>query len=646
MSLNILVTALLLAAQLARPLSPLAALTAAELSATVALLRADGKATESARFALIALQEPDKATLRASEPPHRIAEVLLHDRADGRTFSGAVDLTAQRVVRWTAQPGAQPPLLGADYQQAVAIAAADPDWQQALAKRRLRHDDLEINTWGAGTVAGVTPGTRLVRLVPYLKAGGPNFHARPIEGLTALVDLTAGRIARLIDTGTVPIPPAEPIRSDAAPPAAVAAAPSEEPFVVGRDGQVRWRSWRFRFGLHPREGLVLRQVGWADDDGTVRPLVHRASLAEMAVPYGDPSEHWRWRCAFDEGEYQLGAFTSALTRGAEVPAGARLFEAVLADELGAPYTLPRAIGLYERDGGILWKHNATVRRARQLVLVWYTTVGNYDYGFTWLFGEDGSLTMDVALTGVVQVKGVDPILPHDSETTGSTHRIDASRAAVDHQHFFCFRLDLDIDGPANRLVEVNGVPLDGGGFGHRETTLSTEQAARRRAQPETGRFWKVVNDGVAGPAGGPTGYALVPQATAAPVAAADTAWRQRAAFADQTLWATPYAPEERYPAGEFVNQSGGGDGLPAWTRADRPLSSRDIVLWHTVGVTHLPRPEDWPVMPAHHAGFTLLPVGFFGRNPTASPVPGSPPPPPPRRAGSPGGGSPRSGSSG
>jgi primary-amine oxidase len=58
-----------------------------------------------------------------------------------------------------------------------------------------------------------------------------------------------------------------------------------------------------------------------------------------------------------------------------------------------------------------------------------------------------------------------------------------------------------------------------------------------------------------------------------------------------------------------------GDGLPAWTQAKRSIENRDIVLWYTMGITHIPRPEDWPVMPVHTASFKLVPSGFFVQNP-------------------------------
>ena len=61
---------------------------------------------------------------------------------------------------------------------------------------------------------------------------------------------------------------------------------------------------------------------------------------------------------------------------------------------------------------------------------------------------------------------------------------------------------------------------------------------------------------------------------------------------------------------------GGGAGLPAYVAQNRGIDGEDIVVWHTFGATHFPRPEDWPVMPVDYAGFTLKPVGFFDRNPT------------------------------
>ena len=86
-------------------------------------------------------------------------------------------------------------------------------------------------------------------------------------------------------------------------------------------------------------------------------------------------------------------------------------------------------------------------------------------------------------------------------------------------------------------------------------------------------------------------------------------------FATANLWVTRYDPDELYAAGRYPSQSTGGDGLPAFVAQDRTIEGTDIVVWHTFGVTHLVRPEDFPVMPVEMTGFTLVPYGFFDRNP-------------------------------
>jgi primary-amine oxidase len=137
----------------------------------------------------------------------------------------------------------------------------------------------------------------------------------------------------------------------------------------------------------------------------------------------------------------------------------------------------------------------------------------------------------------------------------------------------------------------------------------------RNLNMQTARVWKVVNRSVKNGVGQPVGYALIPEENAVPYAGLESSMRKRAGFLNSQLWVTPYDPAERYAAGEYVSQSHGGDGLVRWVKANRPIDGKDIVLWYTLGVTHVPRSEDWPVMPVVHTGFKLVPTGFFDRNP-------------------------------
>ena len=78
---------------------------------------------------------------------------------------------------------------------------------------------------------------------------------------------------------------------------------------------------------------------------------------------------------------------------------------------------------------------------------------------------------------------------------------------------------------------------------------------------------------------------------------------------------TPYNPAERYAAGTYPSGAVTDDGLPAWTSTDRPIVDTDIVLWYTVGMHHVVRAEDWPVLPTSWIEFELRPFDFFARNP-------------------------------
>jgi primary-amine oxidase len=155
----------------------------------------------------------------------------------------------------------------------------------------------------------------------------------------------------------------------------------------------------------------------------------------------------------------------------------------------------------------------------------------------------------------------------------------------------------------------------GNAFLMTDTMLASERAARRDLNLAASRKWKVIQPAARNSLGRPPGYLLFPVENSLPYAAPGSAIRRRAGFLDHHLWATRYDPAERYAAGAYVNQSRDGDGLPKWTDDDAPLGNGDLVLWYTLGVTHLPRPEEWPVMPVHPAGFRLLPADFFDRNP-------------------------------
>jgi primary-amine oxidase len=646
-SLAFLLTFCLLAPVRARaadyPTHPLDSLSREEIMATVEVLKTSGKTNDASRYATIVLREPPKAEVLAFKPGsafRREAFVVVYERAVNKTFETVVDLNKKLLLSWKEIAGVQPAFLIEDFLLVQQIVQNDPQWQTAMRKRGITDfKNVQVDAWASGFFGTADEnGARTARAVSYYNEGTKNAYARPIEGIIAYVNLNTKRIYKLIDTGVVPVPKQTgdfdmksvgPLREAVKPLQIVQ--PQGVSFTVNGN-EVRWQKWRFRFSMTPREGLVLHTVGY-EDEGRLRPILYRASLSEMVVPYGDPQAGWFFRNAFDEGEYGIGRLALALEPQTDTPDNAVTFDAVFPGETGGGVIpLKRAVALYERDGGVLWKHadyssfpfiHNESRRARDLVLSWFANVGNYEYGFNWIFHQDGVLEMEVQLTGIMAARAIDETENHSAHDGDShAHRVAPNVEAIHHQHFFNFRLDMDVDGSANSLVEMNTQATTAGpqnsynnAFTMVETSLRTEREAQRQMSMASSRKWKVINPTVKNSLGEPTGYILFPGENSVPYTGPNASVRKRAGFINAHLWATPYAADERYAAGDYVNQSAGGEGLPKWTAANRSIDNQDLVIWYTFGVTHIPRPEEWPVMTCHRAGFKLLPAGFFTRNP-------------------------------
>ena len=616
---------------------PLDPLSKDEIAAASKLLKESGKLPANARFQTILLNEPPKAEVyafKAGDTFRREAFFVAYDRANNKTFDGVADLRNQRVVSVREVPDAQPSIMLDDVLMFQSIVRNDLQWQEAIRKRGITEfGKVQVEMWSAGNFGfPEEQGKRLFRGLSYLREESKNPYARPIEGVIAVVDMNARKVLKVIDSGVVPVPRATADVDEKsigqlreAPKPLQIVQPNGASFEI-RGNEIRWQKWRFRYALHPREGLVLYTVGY-EDQGKVRSILYRASLSEMVVPYGDPSAGWFIRNAFDEGEFAIGRLAVPLEAKTDVPDNATLLDAVFANEGGGTLDAKRVIGIYERDGGVSWKHvdymtnQNQSRRARQLVMTIFVVVGNYDYSFNWIFNQDGTIEQEVLLTGVMATKGVPPVNgepPHDPYG----HLVADGVAAPHHQHFFNFRLDFDIDGSANTVVEQNTetLPQDkdnpyGNAFVMHETPLRRETDAQRRLNLATHRRWRVINPTVKNALGQPTGYMLFTGENSIPLPGENSAVRQRAGFMNSHLWVTQFEPSEQYAAGLYINQSKGGDGLAKWVKQNRELENKDVVMWYSFGVTHLPRPEDYPVMPVHKTGFKLMPVGFFTRNP-------------------------------
>ena len=613
---------------------PLDPLDEGEVERAVEAVREAHDADGRLRFVSVQLLEPAKETVDAFRPGdsiERVAELVVLDPATESAYEVVVALETRDVRRWEALEGVQPAIMPEEYEEVERLMKADPDFQAALARRGIDAldlvcvDPIPAGDWGDNDFEG----RRLCRAAAWLRAyPDGNQYARPIEGVLGLVDLQRGEVLRVDDLGVVPLPDGAgeyraalrgPMRNDLKP--LEIHQPEGASFTV-EGNLVRWQKWSLRVGFTAREGLVLHRVGY-DDDGRTRSVLARASFCEMAVPYGDPTMGRHIHSPFDIGENLVGTLANSLELGCDCLGLIRYFDAVVCNSRGEAVRIPNAVCLHEEDYGVLWKHydfrtgHGEVRRSRRLVVSFIASIGNYDYGFYWHLYQDGTIEAEVKATGIVNTAAVEP---------GTTPRYGGLVApgvnGMIHQHFFCARLDFDLDGRANTVHEVETRLADPGPdnpFGNAflpvSRTLRRESEAPALIDPLSARSWLVTNDGRRNGVGQPVGYRLVPGENVRAFAQPGSALERRAGFAFKHVWVTRYDPTERYAAGEYPNQNPGPDGLPVWIRQDRPIENEDIVVWYTFGLHHVPRPEDWPVMPVHHIGFKLKPFGFFDENP-------------------------------
>ena len=613
---------------------PLDPLTAGEIVEASRILKTQRQLGPKVRFETVVLKEPAKEKVhnfQPGDPIRRDAFLVVLDNADGATYEAVVSLDEGRVTGWKRVPGVQPRIMFDEFFECEAAVRANPEFRAALERRGISDPDLVmVDPWSSGYYGFPDEEGRRLALTRNFLRSSPtdNGYARPIEGLSALVDLNTMEVMRIDDYGVVPLPPnpgnyaAEFVgefRQDLKP---LEITQPEGPSFTVDGHSVTWQKWHLRIGFTPREGLVLYTVGY-EDQGRVRPILYRAALSDMVVPYGDPSkDHYR-KNAFDAGEYGIGSLTNSLTLGCDCLGEIHYFDADLNDGRGGAYSIPNAVCMHEEDCGILWKHTdwrtgqVEVRRSRRLVISNIATVGNYEYGFYWYFYQDGVVQLEIKLTGIINTAGID-----DGETPRYGVLVAPGLNAHIHQHFFNFRLDMSVDGEANTVHEVNTVAEPpgpdnphGNAFYAESTPLKTELESQRVVDPMRGRYWVVTNPSARNALGQPVAYKLMPGDNILPFADPSASIMQRAGFMARHLWVTPYAPEELSATGPYPNQHPGGAGLPEYTRHDRNVENADVVLWYTLGYHHVPRPEDWPISPVACCGFSLKPVGFFDTNP-------------------------------
>ncbi|KAL4586964.1 hypothetical protein LXL04_011612 [Taraxacum kok-saghyz] len=600
--------------------------------------------------------------------PPRQARLIVYNKKSNETSIWIVELSEVhaltrgghhrgKVISSKVVPDVQPPMDAVEYAECEAIVKDFPPFREAMKRRGIEDMDLVmVDPWCVGYHSEAdAPNRRLAKPLIFCRTESDcpmeNGYARPVEGIDVLVDMQNMVVIEFKDRKLVPLPPADPLRNYTAGETRGGVDRSDvKPLnIVQPDGPsfrvdghfVQWQKWNFRIGFTPREGLIIYSVAYVDGSRGRRPVAHRLSFVEMVVPYGDPNDpHYR-KNAFDAGEDGLGKNAHSLKKGMDCLGYVKYFDAHLTNFTGGVETIEDCVCLHEEDHGILWKHQdwrtglAEVRRSRRLVVSFICTVANYEYGFYWYFYQasfnpDGKIEAEIKLTGILSLGALQP-----GEVRKYGTMIAPGLYAPVHQHFFVARMDMSVDckpGEShNQVVELDvkveepgDANVHNNAFYAEEKLLKSELEAMRDCNPSSARHWVIRNTRTVNRTGQLTGYKLVPGSNCLPLGGAQAKFLRRAAFLMHNLWVTPYVPEEMFPGGEFPNQNPRvGEGLATWVKQNRSLEETDLVLWYVFGITHVPRLEDWPVMPVEHIGFVLMPHGFFNCSPAVDVPPSS-----------------------
>ncbi|KAF4952638.1 hypothetical protein FSARC_12600 [Fusarium sarcochroum] len=630
---------------------PLDPLSPEELLAAAALVRAaslDGVV----KFNSITLLEPPKGVYTAfrdsrSRRPERRALAVVISRKTHQISEVTVNLVLHRVEAWRDLKDVMPILTLEDLDVIERIARKSPAVIEACKEIGITDmSKVFFDGWAIGYDQRWGFERRLQQALPYYREyPSDNQYAHPLD-FNVIADTEREEILavdiRTVNGERTPFPRAQHnylpefishgYRNDLKP---INITQPEGVSFHMSGNEIEWAGLKMHIGFNYREGVVLSDVRIRDPkhQDQERMVFGRLSVVEMFVPYGCPKEPHHRKHAFDIGEYGSGYMANSLKLGCDCKGTIHYLDANMVTGDGKLMVIENAICIHEEDHGLLYKHTdfrdgrVISARDRKLIISQVLTAANYEYAFYHTFTLDGTYKLEVKLTGLLNTYCLHPTESAEPYGTKIASGIDAQN----HQHIFSLRVDPEIDGPCNSVIQSDAVQSDapagseanphGNGFFAKKTVFRTSLEGAASYCHETSRTWDIVNPNRINEATDKfVGYKIINTSCPELLAKDNSIIAKRGAFTKKALWVLPYADDQRFPAGSYVCQSTGdahpeNETITEWVGRNGAIENTDIVCYIQFGLTHFPRAEDFPIMPAEPVSVILRASNFFERNP-------------------------------
>ncbi|KAI3980974.1 hypothetical protein MKX01_025539 [Papaver californicum] len=530
-------------------------------------------------------------------------------RINRETHEIIVDISNKSIVSDKVYTGHGYPILTFEEQTAASnLVLTYPPFLRSIKKRKLNLSEVVCASFTVGWLGERKKNVkRDTKILCFYLDGTVNLYARPIEGVTIVVNLDVMKVTGYTDRLMVTMPKAEGTE--------YRKVKLKLPLLwvlrlFKTDAVSTWANSKFHLSFDMRTGSVISLALIYDQEmEKFRHVLYKGFVSELFVPYMDPSEEWYYKTFFDAGEYGLGLCAFPLEPYIDCPANAVFMDGYYAGQDCIPVQIKNVFCIFKKYAGdIMWRHTEAaiprkfireVREEVSLVVRMVSTVGNYDYIIDLGFKQSGSFKV-----GVQKTSHKDQIKEEIYGTLLADYTV-----GVYHDHFLTYHLDLDVDGHDNSFEK---------------STLKTKRAKSEGCKRKS--YWTVSNSRFLSQhyaltpmdqlkMGNDVGYHLIPGSQTSPLLSDDDYVQIRGAFTKYQVWVTPYNKSEKWVGGLFADQSQGDDTLATWSSRNREIENKDIVFWYTLGFHHVPSKEDFPVMPTLSGGFEFRPANFFESNP-------------------------------